>query len=195
MRAHPVRLLLNVALFASTGGMLLSGSVTFASDKEASTSPPTSVDEDVTFSRDIKPLLQKLCADCHGAKKPKGHLQIDTLSQHLAAGDDAESWHDVLDRVNLGEMPPPKSPQPTKEERKVLVRWLTEGLRQAAESRRNSTGRVVMRRLTRYEYQNTMRDLLGVDLDYAAELPPEPLSPDGFLNNGASLEMLSLIHI
>lgn len=46
-----------------------------------------------------------------------------------------------------------------------------------------------MRRLTRYEYQNTMRDLLGVELNYAAELPPEPLSPDGFLNNGASLEM------
>lgn len=190
MRAHRATLLLNVVLFASTGGMLLSGSLTFASGKEAPSSQPTSVDEeDVTFSRDIKPLLQKLCADCHGAKNPKGHLQIDRLSHHLAAGEDAESWHDVLDRVNLGEMPPPKSPQPTKEERKVLVQWLTEGLRQGAESKRNSGGRVVMRRLTRYEYQNTMCELLGVDLDYAAELPPEPLSPDGFLNNGASLEM------
>jgi hypothetical protein len=181
--------LLSVALSASAGGMLLSGSSTIASDKEVTIPQPKSVDEDATFSRDIKPLLRKLCADCHGAKQPKGHLQIDRLSQNLAAGDDAESWHDVLDRVNVGEMPPPKSQQPTKAERQILVRWLTDGLRQAAESRKNSSGRVVMRRLTRYEYQNTMRDLLGVDLDYAAELPPEPLSPDGFLNNGASLEM------
>jgi len=189
MRAHRTTLLLSVILSASAGGMLLSGRSTIASDKEVTTSQPTPADEASAFSRDVKPLLRKLCAGCHGAKKPKGHLQIDRLSHELAAGHDAEAWQDVLDRVNLGEMPPPKSQQPTKEERQVLVRWLTDGLRQAAESRKNSSGRVVMRRLTRYEYQNTMRDLLGVDLDYAAELPPEPLSPDGFLNNGASLEM------
>ena len=188
MCALRTTLLLSVVLFAA-GRFLLSGRSTIAGDKEVTTPQPTPVDEDATFSRDIKPLLRKLCADCHGAKKPKGHLQIDRLSHELAAGHDAEAWQDVLDRVNLGEMPPPKSQQPTKAERQTLVRWLTEGLRQAAASRKNSGGRVVMRRLTRYEYQNTMRDLLGVDLDYAAELPPEPLSPDGFLNNGASLEM------
>lgn len=143
----------------------------------------------VTFSRDVKPLLQKLCVDCHGAKKPKGHLRVDTLSQALAEGRDAEAWQDVLDRLNVGEMPPPDAAQPTVAERKVLVQWLTEGLRLAAEARKNDSGRVTMRRLTRYEYQNTMRDLLGVNLNFAAELPPEPLSPDGFLNNASSLEM------
>jgi hypothetical protein len=133
--------------------------------------------------------LKRLCVGCHGAKDPKGHLRIDTLDADVVSGDDSETWQDVLDRVNLGEMPPPKAKQPTKAERRLLVQWLTEGLRKAAAAKRYAGGRVVMRRLTRYEYQNTMRDLLGVDLNYAAELPPEPLSPDGFLNNGASLEM------
>ena len=189
MRASGTALLLSVGFVAAAGGILISGRSTIAGYKEFTAPQARSVDEDVTFARDIKPLLQKLCSDCHGSKQPKGHLQIDALSDELAEGRDAETWQDVLDRVNLGEMPPPKSQQPTKAERQILVRWLTDGLRQAAESRKNSSGRVVMRRLTRYEYQNTMRDLLGVDLNYSAELPPEPLSPDGFLNNGASLEM------
>jgi hypothetical protein len=157
--------------------------------EEVAGSNATSVNGLATFSRDVKPLLQKFCGGCHGSEKPKGHLRIDTLSHALAEGRDAEAWQDVLDRVNLGEMPPPKAKQPTKTERQVLVRWLTERLREAAKAKQHSRGRVVMRRLTRYEYRNTMRDLLGVDLNYAAELPPEPLSPDGFLNNGASLEM------
>ena len=189
MRASGTALLLSVGFVAAAGGILISGRSTIAGDKEFTAPQARSVDEDVTFARDIKPLLQKLCSDCHGSKQPKGHLQNDALSDELAEGRDAETWQDVLDRVNLGEMPPPKSQQPTKAERQILVRWLTDGLRQAVESRKNSSGRVVMRRLTRYEYQNTMRDLLGVDLNYSVELPPEPLSPDGFLNNGASLEM------
>lgn len=156
---------------------------------EPSPSKQAPQSQPVAYDRDVKPLLQKLCVGCHGVKESKGHLRVDTLDADVVSGADAETWHDVLDRLNLGEMPPPKAKQPTKTERKLLVEWLTGALREAAESKRYARGRVIMRRLTRYEYQNTMRDLLGVDLNYAAELPPEPLSPDGFLNNGASLEM------
>lgn len=94
-----------------------------------------------------------------------------------------------MNRINLGEMPPPKATQPTTDERRVLVDWMTASLRKAAAARRFAAGRVVTRRLTRYEYQHTMQDLLGVQLDFARHLPPEPASPDGFLNNGATLEM------
>lgn len=156
---------------------------------DAGESIQTQQTEAVAFDRDVKPLLQRLCFECHGPVKPKGDLRIDNLNSDLINGNDAETWQDVLDRVNLGEMPPPKSSQPTNAERQLLVRWLTEELRKAALKKRYAGGRVVMRRLTRYEYQNTMRDLLEVNLNFAAELPPEPLSPDGFLNNGASLEM------
>ena len=53
----------------------------------------------------------------------------------------------------------------------------------AAQIKRSTGGHGVLRRLTRYEYNNTMADLLGVRLDYAADLPPEPSSKDGFMNN------------
>ena len=189
MRAHRTSLLQSVFLVAAAVAILHLDQSPIARAEDVAGSDAKTVDELATFTRDVQPLLQKLCSGCHGTKDPEGRLQIDTLDHELANGRDAEAWQDVLDRVNLGEMPPPKAKQPTKAERQILVRWLTEGLRDAAEARQHSGGRVIMRRLTRYEYQNTMRDLLGVDLNYAAELPPEPLSPDGFLNNGASLEM------
>lgn len=167
------------------GPLLVLCAFSMLGDARAAESSASSVSTD----RHVGRLLQKLCSECHGAQDPKAELRIDALDSHWATTRDAETWQDVLNRINVGEMPPPDAPQPTTEERQVLVRWLTDGLRQAAQAKRYAAGRVVVRRLTRYEYQNTMRDLLGVHLNFAAELPPEPLSPDGFLNNGAFLEM------
>ena len=142
----------------------------------------------IVFARDIKPVLQRLCVGCHGPKKQEAKLRLDTLSTDLVKGSDAETWHDVLNKLNLGEMPPKKAgQQPTSSERRLLVRWLTAELRRAQEVARSTGGRVVMRRLTRYEYNNTMRDLLGVEFDYAENLPPESISRDGFQNNGSVL--------
>jgi len=142
----------------------------------------------IVFARDIKPVLQRLCVGCHGPKKQEAKLRLDTLSTDLVKGSDAETWHDVLNKLNLGEMPPKKAEQQlTSSERRLLVRWLTSELRRAEEVARSTGGRVVMRRLTRYEYNNTMRDLLGVEFDYAENLPPESVSRDGFQNNGSVL--------
>ena len=141
----------------------------------------------VVFARDVRPLMKRLCFRCHGAAKREAKLRLDTLNPDLVKGRDAETWHDVLNKLNLGEMPPRKSEQPSPAERRLLVGWLTGELRRASRAAASTGGRVVMRRLTRYEYNNTMRDLLGIDLDFAANLPPEPPSRDGFQNNGATL--------
>ena len=114
-------------------------------------------------------------------------MRLDTLSPDLVKGADAETWHDVLIKLNLGEMPPRKAKQPTVAERRVLVGWVTVELQRAERAARSTGGRVVMRRLTRYEYNNTLRDLLGVQLDFAENLPPESVSADGFQNNGSVL--------
>jgi len=132
------------------------------------------------FQRDVRPVLKRLCFRCHGASKREARLRLDTLNPDLVKGPDAETWHDVLNRLNLGEMPPKKATQPTTAQRRLE-------LRRARQIARSTGGRVVMRRLTRYEYNNTMRDLLGIDLDFAENLPPEPPSRDGFQNNGAAL--------
>ena len=141
-------------------------------------------------SPQFQPLLEKHCHSCHGAEKQKGDLRLDTLLKDPAAkGFDGETWHDALDQLNLGEMPPPKADlQPTAEERKVLTNAISQILDQAADHEKEQAGHVHLRRLTRDAYQNTMTELLGVRLDYAKDLPPEPSSPDGFLNDGATLE-------
>ena len=142
---------------------------------------------DQAFDDQIKPILQKYCYGCHGAEKQKGKLRLDTLDLNFDRGQSAERWHDALDQIAIGEMPPEDDPQPTAQERQLLANWIRHHLDAAAEARRSTGGQGVMRRLTRYEYANTMRDLIGINLDYAGDLPPEPASEDGFRNNGQAL--------
>ena len=139
------------------------------------------------FRTEVQPLLNRYCSNCHGDKKQNAEISLAQLDPNMATGNDGETWHDIVNELNQGDMPPEDAEQPSPAERDVLVKWITAELRRATEARRSTGGRVVMRRLTRYEYANTMRDLLGFDDDFARTLPPEPASPDGFKNNGASL--------
>ena len=144
------------------------------------------------FRKEVRPLLIRYCADCHGQKKQNAEIRFDKLDPNMATGVDGETWHDALNELNQGDMPPEKADQPKPAEREILVGWLTSELKRATAVRRSTGGRVVMRRLTRYEYANTMRDLFGFADNFAKELPPEPASPDGFQNNGKSLGMSPL---
>ena len=147
---------------------------------------------DETFKKDVFPVLQKHCFGCHDQKKQKRDLRLDTLDPDLVKGKSTETWHDALNMLNLGKMPPEDEPQLSPEERRKLVGWLTKELRRAADARRNRGGGVVMRRLNRAEYQYTITDLLGFDMDYSGEFPSDAVSGDGFRNNGASLGMSAL---
>ena len=142
------------------------------------------------FEQNVKPVLAKYCYGCHGAEKQKGKLRLDTMSTDLL-GDprSAERWHEVRAVINLGEMPPDEEPKLSAEERKAVLDWLNPTIEHATKMRQSKGGRVVVRRLNRSEYQNTMRDLLGVDIDYTRDFPPDGVSPDGMLNNGSSLQM------
>ncbi|MDC0316154.1 DUF1587 domain-containing protein, partial [Verrucomicrobia bacterium] len=142
------------------------------------------------FERDVKPILAKLCYSCHGAEKQKGKLRLDTLSTNLL--EDAKSakrWHEVRGVINLGEMPPENETKLTADERRVILGWLNPTIELAGKLRQSKGGRVVLRRLNHKEYQNTLSDLLGVNLDYTRDFPPDGMSPDGMLNNGSSLQM------
>jgi len=145
------------------------------------------------FGDEVRPVLERRCVVCHGAQLQSAGVRLDTLSTDL--GQDrraAEVWRDVLNVLNRGEMPPKGAPALTDDERSVLVGRLTAELKQAAEARRALDGQTALRRLNRVEYQNTMRALLGLDLDYVKNLPPDETSRDGFKNNGAALRMSAL---
>ena len=147
---------------------------------------------DEAFKKDVLPVLQKHCFACHGDKKQKGDLRLDTLDPDIVRGTSGERWHDALNKINLGEMPPEEEPSMTASERRKITDWITQRLKAAADIRRNAGGQAVLRRLNRTEYQYTMTDLLGLEMNYSENLPSDASSPEGFKNNGASLGMAAL---
>lgn len=148
-----------------------------------------------SYETDIRPFLTSYCVSCHGPDKQKADLRLDKLDPDLINGSDADMWQEVLDLINVGEMPPEEArKKPKRSERQTIVDALTRSFRQAMEARRSTGGRNVIRRLTAYEYNNTLRDLLGLDLQYAVDLPPEGTAKEGF-NNNSSVLGTSALHI
>ncbi len=138
----------------------------------------------VDFDAEIRPFLDRHCVSCHGPDKQKSGFRVDTLDSDFLNGGDVDLWQEVLDLVNVSEMPPDDAKSmPTDAERSAFSDALTALMRQALEARRSTGGQNVLRRLTAYEYNNTLRDLLGLDLRYATDLPPEGVAHEGFQNN------------
>ncbi len=145
------------------------------------------------FEREVRPILVRHCFDCHGAEKQKGKLRLDTLSRDLVTDRRAaENWHEVQNVLQLGEMPPDDEPKLPAKDRRVLLDWLKGSIEEANRARKGNGGRVVVRRLNRVEYQNTMRDLLGIDVSYTTDFPPDAVSEDGMRNNGSALQMTAI---
>lgn len=149
--------------------------------------------EAIHFEKQVRPILKKHCFKCHGEKKQKGDLRLDTLSGDLSKDRvSAEAWHDVRNALNLSEMPPKKEDSLLPAELRTVTSWITQEINALVASQKGTGGRIVLRRLNKIDYQNTMRDLLGIEMDYAKNLPPETLSEDGFRNNGTTLQMSDL---
>ncbi len=141
----------------------------------------------------VAAVLERHCVACHGPAAQNANVRLDNLSTDLVGDRRAgETWHDVRNALNRGVMPPRDAPQLSAADRKALLDWLDVTLEAAAGTGRETDGVVVMRRLNRVEYQNTMRDLLGLDIDYVKNLPPDEVSRDGFTNNGLALHMSAL---
>lgn len=153
-----------------------------------------SVDQkSIDFHRDILPILQSHCVRCHGPEVQEANVRLDNLPIDLSDNRAAtESWHEVLNVLQANEMPPPDEKQLSSEELKTTTHWLSNAIQTALVERRKTDGRIVLRRLNRVEYQHTMEDLLGLEMDYARDLPPDGMSAEGFRNNGRSLQISSL---
>lgn len=147
----------------------------------------------VDYSTEIEPLMKRYCFECHGAEKQKGDIRLDVLDPDIVFGPDAEGWHTALDMINGGEMPPRKAEQPSHEERRKLVAWMTGGLELAAERRKGEL-QTVVRRLNKPQYTRTLQDLLGLGIDFGRPLPDDGKSHMGFSNNGEVLQA-SQLHI
>lgn len=148
---------------------------------------------DIDFNRDVLPILQSHCIRCHGPEVQEANVRLDNLPINLSDNRAAtESWHEVLNVLQANEMPPPDEKQLASEQLTIATSWLSHAIQTALAERRKTDGRIVLRRLNRVEYQNTMEDLLGLEMDYARDLPPDGMSAEGFRNNGRSLQISSL---
>jgi hypothetical protein len=126
-------------------------------------------------------VLDRYCVSCHNkrAKEPPGQITLDNLDLGRIA-DSAETWEKVVRRLHAGTMPPQPARRPDPATYERLVGWLEGELDRAAAAAPNP-GRPVLHRLNRAEYANAVRDVLAVDVDVAAMLPPDD-SAYGFDN-------------
>jgi mono/diheme cytochrome c family protein len=145
------------------------------------------------FPGEVQAVLRQHCFACHGEKEQKGGVRLDTLSidfmEDRAA---AETWHDVLNVVAMGEMPPEGEPRPSEAARGELTGWIRREMASSLAAAKQARTDIVMRRLNKEEYRYTLTDLLGMASDYGERLPADPLSMDGFANDGETLGMSAL---
>ncbi len=135
-------------------------------------------------------ILSRYCFACHNEKLKTAGLALDGLSTD-AVGSGAANWERVLRKVRTGEMPPPGLPRPEAKDSTAFTGWLTSELDRAAEAHPNP-GRPTVHRLNRFEYSNAVRDLLGLDLNPGASLPPDDAGY-GFDNIGDVLSTSPLL--
>ena len=122
----------------------------------------------VNFSQDVKPFLEEHCIRCHGEKKHKGNLRLDALGRDFGDSRVAGRWMEIMGRINSGEMPPKKEPRPNADKVARVSEWISAQLMEADAVRQAAADeKVSFHRLTREEYRNTIRDLLGVTYDAA----------------------------
>lgn len=128
------------------------------------TDPARAADD---FDKAVAPFLKHHCNRCHDAQKQKGDFRLDTLSRDVAGGPSGAKWEEVMERLSSGQMPPADEPQPKAEESARVVEWLAGKLKEGEAARLAKRERVTFNKLTRNEYANTIRDLLGVQFDVA----------------------------
>ena len=143
------------------------------------------------FQKSIGPILNKSCIACHGPQKSEGRLRVDKLNPDLLTGPDVERWREIYNVLSNSEMPPEDEPDYAlaDADRGNIVDWLGDEMNKASVVRRNNTEHSSFRRMTKYEYNYALQDLLGLSYALANSLPPETASEDGFKNSSELLPM------
>jgi len=142
------------------------------------------------FGEEVRPVLARHCFACHGDEKQKSGLNLEALARPLAA---MQVWEDVRERLSAGEMPPEspgERPRPSAGELDAVLSWIEAALAREAAAPADP-GRTTLRRLNRFEYQNTIRDLLGLEVDAEELFPPDDVG-EGFDNDGDVLSVSPL---
>jgi mono/diheme cytochrome c family protein len=124
------------------------------------------------FETAVKPFLSQNCFTCHGDKKQENDLNLKALSD-AGFAEHLERWTEVASKLRHSEMPPVEEEQPEEKDRQAVATWLERELERIDRETPPNPGRVTARRLNRTEYNNTIRDLLGVTVRPADDFPQD----------------------
>ncbi len=133
-----------------------------------------------SFAR-VRRFLDLHCVRCHGDEKHEAELRLDAIADDFNDLQSSTNWTEVMNRLNRGEMPPTDEPRPDAAEQRQVASWIALRLRSAPIADSGGAHRATIRRLTRTEYANSVRDLLHV-VFAPGEDPTERLPPDGKLD-------------
>ena len=168
--------------------MLESGTNEDPPKKDAPQPPSDSLD--ARFSTQVKPFLERYCFSCHGPKKQAASLDLSRDLTVPGIVKNAQQWELVLERLHASEMPPEDAKlRPEAKERTEAIEWIRDVRAREAERNAGDPGTVLARRLSNAEYDNSIRDLTGIDIRPTREFPVDPANQSGFDNSGESLAM------
>ncbi|MFP6763567.1 MAG: DUF1592 domain-containing protein, partial [Planctomycetaceae bacterium] len=146
------------------------------------------------LDRDVAPLLRQFCSDCHGQQSASGDLNIEALLVERPLVQNRQTWINVLEQIRNRAMPPQDAAQlPDNRQRQTMAAWLHKAIYQFDYSQVSEPGFEPMRRLTHHEYNNTIRDLFGLDLRPADRFPQDLNASSGFDNSSNSLFLQPLL--
>ncbi len=162
-------------------GALIAATVTPADAQETGNTHP------------IQPLVEQYCFACHGAQTQTAGVNLSAMLDQRPLVRNREAWTRVIGALEVGKMPPAGAPQPSVAERDGLLVLLTNAIDGFDYSTINDPGFERMRRLTHREFDNTMRDLVGIDLRPASRFPAELAGASGFDNSANTLFLQSTL--
>ena len=139
--------------------------------------------------------LKNYCFKCHGPEKQEAHRRFDQLLPAITKLEELESWQEILDQLNLGDMPPEKEKQPAKTDVLAVIKSITESIAEAHPRLAGKGQHTALRRMNSWEYRHTIGDLLGLNISAwnpTENFPPE-VKVDGFDNIGAGLVTSGLL--
>ena len=143
---------------------------------------------DQEYQKRILPLLERTCFDCHSGTEPAGGMALNHFPNAKSVLKERKTWEKIIQRVDIGDMPPLDADPLSAEDRATLVDWLRSMITDVDCGRTPNPGSVTLRRLNRHEYRNTIRDLLGIDYAPASDFPGDDVGY-GFDNIGDVLTL------
>jgi hypothetical protein len=148
--------------------------------------------KDKEFSSTIRPILEAACFDCHSGPEASANLSLNHFADTKSIFKKRRIWETVIQRLEIGDMPPADAEPMSKEDRQKAIDWIRSAINDIECGLTPNPGSVTLRRLNKLEYRNTIRDLFGFDYKPASSFPGDDVGY-GFDNIGDVLSLPPLL--